>query len=157
MEFAQAWAADEALTDAMVHDWRVTLDALQSLDGLADVPVGYWGLSMGTLLGLPFVASDPRVRACVLGLAGITGPTGARLTADAASVTVPTLFLVQLDDELFSLDASVALFRAIASEEKRLFAAPGRHREVPKDAFWLSVDFLAARLELVGDGTRLVG
>lgn len=157
MEFAQAWAADEALTDAMVQDWRATLDALQSLDGLADVPVGYWGLSMGTLLGLPFVAADPRVRACVLGLAGITGPTAARLAADAARVTVPTLFVVQLDDELFSLDASIALFRAIASEEKRLFAAPGRHREVPKDAFWLTVDFLAARLELVGDGTRLVG
>jgi len=157
MEFAQAWAADPTLTDAMVDDWRTTLDALQGLDGLAGVPVGYWGLSMGTLLGLPFVAADPRVRACVLGLAGITGPTAARLEADAARVTVPTIFLVQLDDELFSLESSIALFRAIGSEEKRLFAAPGRHRDVPRDAFWLTVDFLAERLELVGGGTRLVG
>jgi pimeloyl-ACP methyl ester carboxylesterase len=157
MEFAQRWASDASLTDAMVDDWKVTLDALQGLDGMADVPVGYWGLSMGTLLGLPFVATDPRVRACVLGLAGLTGPTATRLEADAARVTVPTLFLVQLDDELFSLETSLALFRAIGSEEKRLFAAPGRHRDVPKDSFWLTVDFLASRLELVGRGAPLAG
>ena len=124
---------------------------------LRDVAVGFWGMSMGTLLGLPFVAADPRIRACVLGLAGSEGPTGLRLVDDAAHVEVPTLFLVQLDDELFSTAASLELFGAIASPAKRLFAAPGRHRDVPADAFWLSVDFLATHLELVGGGTQLVG
>ena len=32
---------------------------------------GYWGVSMGTLIGLPFVASEPRISAAVLGLAGL--------------------------------------------------------------------------------------
>jgi dienelactone hydrolase len=156
MQFAQAWAADDGLTDAMVADWRATLDVLQAEPELATVPVGYWGVSMGTLLGLPFVASDARVRACVLGLAGATGPTAHRLVDDAARVTVPTLFLLQLDDELFSTASSLELFGAIGSPDKRLYGAPGRHREVPADAFWHSVDFLAARLELVGP-TELVG
>jgi dienelactone hydrolase len=156
MEFAQAWAADDGLTDAMVDDWSTTLDALERDAGLGGVPVGYWGVSMGTLLGLPFVARDRRVRACVLGLAGITGPTAARLASDAPLVEVPTMFLLQLDDELFSTASSLELFRALGASPKRLFASPGRHRDVPPDAFWLSVDFLASHLELVGGGSQLV-
>lgn len=146
LEFAQAWSLDETLTDSMTDDWSRTLDELQALAGLDDVPVGYWGISMGTLLGLPFVAAEPRVDACVLGLAGITGPTAARLADDAPKVLAPTLFLLQLDDELFSTEASMALFSALGSAEKRLFAAPGRHRDVPADAFQLSIDFLATHL-----------
>jgi hypothetical protein len=156
MEFAQRWAGDEGLTDAMVGDWTATLDALEDEAGLGGLPVGYWGVSMGTLLGLPFVAQDARVRACVLGLAGLTGPTAHRLTVDAPRVVVPTMFLLQLDDELFSTASSLALFASLGSAEKRLFGSPGRHREVPEDAFWLSVDFLASHLELVGGGSPLV-
>ena len=156
MEFAQAWTGDEGLTDTMVADWRATLDELEAHADLGGVPVGYWGLSMGTLLGLPFVAAEPRIRACVLGLAGRTGPTARRLQEDAARIVVPTLFLVQLDDELFSTASSLDLFGDLASPHKRLFASPGRHRDVPADAFWLTVDFLATHLELVGGTTHLV-
>jgi hypothetical protein len=146
LEFAQAWSLDAALTDGMVSDWSTTLDELQSLDGLGSIPVGYWGISMGTLLGLPFVAGDARVEVCVLGLAGLTGPTAMRLTDDAPRVRIPTLFLLQLGDELFSTDSSLALFDALGSTDKRVFAAPGRHRDVPADAFQLSIDFLARHL-----------
>jgi alpha-beta hydrolase superfamily lysophospholipase len=146
LEFAQAWAADAGLTDRMVGDWTATLDELLATPGWADLPVGYWGISMGTLLGLPYVASDDRVDACVLGLAGATGPTAARLALDAPRIIVPTLFLMQLDDELFSTDTSIALFRAIGTQDKRLLAAPGRHRDVTAEAFQLSIDFLGARL-----------
>ena len=146
LEFAQAWSLDSTLTDGMLQDWSTTLDELQAFEGLGGLPVGYWGISMGTLLGLSFVADDDRVAVCVLGLAGLTGPTASRLAADAPRVTVPTLFLVQLGDELFGTDSSLALFDALGSTEKRLFAAPGRHRDVPADAFQLSMDFLAAHL-----------
>ena len=152
LEFAQAWSLDSTLTDGMLRDWTITLDALQALDELGDLPVGYWGISMGTLLGLPFVAADKRISVCVLGLAGLTGPTASRLAQDAPHVTVPTLFLVQLDDNLFSTDSSLALFAAIGSSEKRLFAAPGRHRDVPADAFQLSVDFLGMHLTSTPEG-----
>lgn len=157
MEFAQAWAADPSLTDRMVQDWKATLDALQTDPELASVPVGYWGVSMGTLLGLPFVAADTRVQACVFGLAGLAGPTAARLAADAPRISVPTMFLVQLEDELFTTESSLALFRTIGSAEKRLFASPGQHRDVPTDAFHLSIDFLAAHLEQLDVDEEIAG
>jgi hypothetical protein len=93
LDFAQQWSSNPALTDEMVDDWRVVLDtvlALEEFDG--DLPVGYWGLSMGTILGLPLVAAEARITACVLGLMGATGPTKDRIVADAARVSVPTLF-----------------------------------------------------------------
>lgn len=146
LEFAQAWSLDSTLTDGMVRDWSTTLDELQGLEGFGDLRVGYWGISMGTLLGLPFVAADARIETCVLGLAGLTGPTATRLLGDAPKVTIPTLFLVQLADELFSTESSLALFEAIGATEKRLIAAPGRHRDVPSDVFEHSVEFLGAHL-----------
>jgi len=157
MEFAQSWAGDPTLTDRMVGDWTATLSELEALDGLDGVPVGYWGVSMGTLLGLPFAAADDRVVSCVFGLAGLSGPTADRLAQDASRVTAPTLFLVQLDDELFTTQSSLALFEAIGSTHKRLYAAPGRHRDVPTDAFHLSIDFLTSHLEAVDGRDEIAG
>src|ERR1700733_8199094 len=51
-----------------VPEWRAVLDALQALDHVGAGPVGYWGVSLGSGLGVPFVAAEPRVRAAVLGL-----------------------------------------------------------------------------------------
>ena len=115
----------------MVADWHAAVDVLAADDVVGRVPVGYWGVSMGTLLGLPFVASDPRVRACVLGLAGRTGPTAERLAADAARVTVPTLFLVQLDDELFPV---ATVTRAVRRDRERAQAPLRLARAAPRRA-----------------------
>ena len=51
----EMWRDDPTMTDEMVADWRAVLDALQSPAVLGSVPVGWWGLSMGTILGLPVV------------------------------------------------------------------------------------------------------
>lgn len=143
LHFAQLWSSDDQMTDEMVADYVATLDVLQQLDGIGAGDVGWWGLSMGTILGLPFVAADPRVRVAVLGLMGIAGPTRERIEADAGAITCPVLFLVQWDDELFARNTALALFDAIGSKDKRLHAAPGSHGEVPEDAFGESVGFLA--------------
>lgn len=83
--------------------------------------MGYWGLSLGCGLGVPFVAAEPRVRAAVLGL------NGAETSAEAAArITVPVEFLVQWDDELVSRAASLALFDVFASAEKTLHANSGK-------------------------------
>ncbi|MFC0626802.1 dienelactone hydrolase family protein [Kribbella deserti] len=109
-----------------VVEWQAVLDAVQQLEHVGAGPVGYWGLSLGCGLGVPFVAADPRVRATVLGLCGdLASPE------DAARITVPVEFLVQWNDERVPRDQGLALFDALGSAEKALHANPGKHGEVP--------------------------
>ncbi len=114
------------LAGQSVPEWRAVLDAVQELDHVGAGPVGYWGMSMGCGLGVPFIAAEPRIRAAVLGL------NGAETSAEAAArITVPVEFLVQWDDERVPRAASLALFDVFASAEKTLHANPGKHAEVP--------------------------
>ena len=109
-----------------VPEWRAVLDALQEVDHVDAGRVGYWGVSLGCGLGVPFVAAEPRVRAAVLGLGGASASAEA-----AARITVPVEFLVQWDDERVPREHSLALFDAFASAEKTLHANPGKHGDVP--------------------------
>ncbi|MFD5427964.1 dienelactone hydrolase family protein [Streptomyces sp. NPDC127084] len=126
-ELAPLVAAFQSLVARQtVPEWRAVLDALQECEHVGRGPVGYWGVSLGCGLGVPFVAAEPRVRAAVLGLGG------ALASADAAArVTVPVEFLVQWDDERVPRDQCLALYDAFASTEKTLHANPGKHMEVP--------------------------
>ncbi|GGT46491.1 dienelactone hydrolase family protein [Streptomyces purpureus] len=126
-ELAPLIAGFQALVAGQtVPEWQAVLDAVQQLDQVGAGPVGYWGVSLGCGLGVPFVAAEPRVRAAVLGLGG------ALATAeDAARITVPVEFLVQWDDERVPREQSLALFDALASAEKTLHANPGKHGEIP--------------------------
>jgi len=150
LEFGQAWSSHPSMTDEMVSDWRRTLDSLQTLEDVGTAPVGWWGLSMGTILGLPVVAAEPRVEAAVFGLMGRVGPTCDRITEDALKVHCPVLYLVQWDDELFDRERAFELFDLIGSEDKRLHANPGGHGEVPRAEFEASERFLAERLGRAG-------
>jgi len=146
LDFAAAWSAHDGLIDDMVADWRSVLDAVQALPEVADGPCGYWGLSMGTIFGLPLTAAEPRVAVSVLGLMGISGPTKERFAADAAQVRCPVLFLMQWHDELFSREHAFALFDTLASTDRRLHAHPGLHAAVPAEEFEASARFLASYL-----------
>jgi dienelactone hydrolase len=119
-------AMHELLAGQAVADWQAVITALQQLPSVGTGPVGYWGLSMGAGLGLPLLAAEPRIRAAVLGLLGLTG-----LAGTAEKVTVPVLFLLQWDDDLVSRDQGLALFGALASADKTLHASPGGHGQVP--------------------------
>jgi len=145
-EFGQAWANDAALIDEAIADWTATLDALAGLPDVGAGPVGYWGLSMGTILGLPFVATEERVVAAVLGLMGRTGPTKQRHADDAAKLRVPVLFLLQWDDELFERARAFELFDDLGSQDKRLHAGPGKHSDVSAAEFEDTERFLAGHL-----------
>ena len=126
-ELAPLMASFQALVARQtVPEWRAVLDAVQELDHVGAGPVGYWGVSLGCGLGVPFVAAEPRVRAAVLGLGGVLASAEA-----AARVTVPVEFLVAWDDERVPRAHSLALFDAFASAEKTLHANPGKHGEIP--------------------------
>ncbi|MFF8772532.1 dienelactone hydrolase family protein [Kitasatospora sp. NPDC015120] len=109
-----------------VPEWRAVLDAVQRLGHVGAGPVGYWGVSLGCGLGVPFVAAEPRVRAAVLGLGGALASAG-----EAARITVPVRFLLQWDDERVPRATGLALFEAFGSAEKTLHANPGRHGDLP--------------------------
>src|SRR5262249_21924299 len=112
-------------------EWQSTLDGLLKLDVVApDVRIGYWGVSMGTLIGVPFVAAEPRISAAVFGLAGLA-PGDERIAQAAASIQIPVEFVFQWDDELATREAGLALFDTFASAEKTLHANPGGHIERP--------------------------
>jgi dienelactone hydrolase len=129
------------LASASVPEWRAVLDAVQELDDVGPGPVGYWGLSLGCGLGVPFIAAEPRVRAAVLGL------NGAETSAEAAArITVPLEFLVQWDDERVPRASSLALFDLFGSAEKTLHANPGKHAEVPPFELDSSVRFFTRHL-----------
>jgi dienelactone hydrolase len=139
----------EGTVEEMTADWQATLDIVQGFDDVgAAGPIGYWGLSMGTIYGAPFVATESRITAAVLGLMGITGPDHYRpvIATAASAIDIPVLFIMQLEDELFTRRECLALFDALATNDKRLHANAGLHPDVPMEELHNSVAFLAERL-----------
>ncbi|MFF7173009.1 dienelactone hydrolase family protein [Streptomyces pseudovenezuelae] len=125
----------------IVPEWQAVLDAVQKLSHVGTGPVGYWGVSLGCVIGVPLIAAEPRIGAAVLGL------SGAEVSAEtAARITVPVEFLVQWDDERVPRTQSLALFDAFASTEKTLHANPGGHGEVPGFETESTLGFFARHL-----------
>lgn len=149
--FLAEWSRP-ASTDEVVAEWHATLAALRALDEVGDGPLGYWGLSMGTIYGIPFVASEPRVQVAVFGLMGLLGPTKDRMTADAAAISCPTLFVQQWHDQLIPRQDALTLFDTLGPLDKRLHAHPGQHAAVPVEELLFSVDFLARHLAPADEG-----
>ena len=144
-DFITEWSR-EGSTDDAVADWRATIDAVRALPEVGDGALGYWGLSMGTIFGVPLVVAEPRIQVAVFGLMGLVGPTRFRMAADAPAVACPVLFIQQWDDALIPRDSIFELFDALGSLDKRLHASPGDHAEVPPEEFVFSARFLARHL-----------
>ncbi|MDP9235877.1 MAG: dienelactone hydrolase family protein [Chloroflexota bacterium] len=149
--YIELWKRPDTF-DRMNADWTATLDELLASDRFDQTRIGYWGLSMGTILGLPFVASEPRINAAVLGACGFSGPSAVRgrfaerHRRDAPNVTCPVLFMVQWADELFDREGALELFDTIGSHDKRMHVHPGQHGAFPQEAADATREFLAAQL-----------
>ena len=130
------------LAERAVPEWRATLDALQQLPEIgAGGPVGYLGLNMGTAIGVPLAAAEPRITAAVFGL---HWPDA--LAGTARQITIPVEFDLQWDDEHIDRAAGLALFDAFASKEKTLHANAGAHKELPRFESDCAVRFFARHL-----------
>ncbi|MEV6843475.1 alpha/beta hydrolase [Actinoplanes sp. NPDC051411] len=131
------------ITKRAVPEWQATIDALQGWPAIgAGAPVGYGGgVSMGTAIGIPLTAADPRIRAAIFGGGFFVYD---ELVEAARRITVPVQFLLPWDDEHVDRQSSLDLFDAFASAEKTLHASPGDHRRIR----WAGVDdgFLARHL-----------
>ena len=134
------------LAERAVPEWRATLDALQQLPEIgAGGPVGYLGLNMGTAIGVPLTAADPRITAAVFGL---HWPDA--LAEAARQITIPVEFDLQWDDQHIDRQAGLALFDAFASKEKTLHANAGAHKELPRFEADSAVRFFARHLARSG-------
>jgi dienelactone hydrolase len=129
------------VAELAIPEWQATIDALTALDWIGSGPIGYWGVSLGSAIGVPLVAAEPRITAAVLGLMGRE-----TLAEAAAKITVPVEFHLQWDDELVPRESGLALFDVIGSAEKTLHANPGRHAEGPRFEVDSSERFFARHL-----------
>ena len=82
---------------------------------------------MGTAIGVPLVAVEPRITAAVFGQ---HWPDA--LAETAKRITIPVEFDLQWDDEHIPREAGLALFGAFASAEKTLHANAGGHKALPR-------------------------
>jgi dienelactone hydrolase len=131
--------------DQVIAEMTACVDFLAGERVLDAGALGYLGLSMGTAMGIPFIAAEPRVRCAVLGL---MHSRSERVRADAARVSCPVLFLMQLEDERVPRAEGLELFDAIASADKRLHAHPGGHGAMPEEEMTAAEQFLATYLGL---------
>ncbi len=145
-----------------VPEWKAALDAAQSLDFVgAEGPVGYWGVSMGTAIGVPFVAAEPRIDAAIFGLAGLRAGAS-EMEAAAKAIRIPLLFVFQWEDAVAPRETGIALFNAFGSAEKTMHVNPGGHMDIPAfeaaewESFWVrhlgTADAPVRRREAVAAG-----
>ena len=131
--------------EAMAVDWQRTLDACGELPNVGHQRPAYLGFSMGTVLGVPTVAAEPRFRCAVFAIGGVI-QDGPNLLRQAASrIDRPVLLINQSDDQIFSREAAFRLYDAL-SGPKRIFFYPGGHADVPREAMERVREFLRAQL-----------
>ncbi|MDP1794906.1 MAG: hypothetical protein Q8K63_12305 [Acidimicrobiales bacterium] len=135
----------KARSQMAITEWQATIDAVEQLDNVGNGPTGYWGVSMGTLFGVPLLAAEPRITCAVLGLAGLNSG-GRRYAEMARSISIPLQFMLQSGDELFTREDGIALYDAFASEEKTLLVNPGAHAAIPPFMFGINEQFFLRHL-----------
>lgn len=114
-----------------VPEWQAALDVVLGTDIIEDhTPIAYWGVSMGSSIGIPLLAADGRFKCAVLGLAQLH-PDHAKLRIAAQQITIPLRFAFQWDDPIRERDYGLALFNAFGSQEKSMHVNPGGHTEIP--------------------------
>jgi len=136
-----------SLAERAVPEWQATLNALQELPEIGrEAPIGYGGgISLGTAIGIPLTAIEPRITAAIFGGGFFVSEP---LIEAARQITVPVQFLLPWDDEHVDRQSALALFDAFASKQKTLHANPGDHRTIR----WIGLDtaFLARHLGRTG-------
>jgi hypothetical protein len=88
------------------------------------------------------VALEPRIAAAVLGLNGAVP----LMLHYAPRVRCAVLYTMNLDDHFMTRESGLALFDALATDDKFLIAFPGDHGQNLEPAAGIWARFFAARL-----------
>jgi pimeloyl-ACP methyl ester carboxylesterase len=138
----RAELSKEGRSDAMSADWKVLIDVLTELPQVAAQKVGFEAVSMSALLGVTFVADDPRVHCAVFHVIGIrkgdqatvSGPElgGELFAARVARIgDRPVQLQACADDVLFSRAGSELFFDTLTGQDKEFLVLPGVHFDPP--------------------------
>ena len=135
--------------DNLFKDWELALNLAEAKLQFSIQEVAYFGLSMGTFFGIPYLANrclrGESTTAAVLGLmgpSGVVSPFQKRLLHDATYVDCPLLFLLQQQDEMFTRKSCLELFNSLSSPSKLLRENPGKHADVPISEFDHAFEFI---------------
>jgi dienelactone hydrolase len=132
---------------------QAVVDLRRALDALADHPeldlgrVGYAAFSLGAILGTPFCAEEPRIRAAALALGGGGfGPAAVDPLAHAPRITPrPVLFVGASRDEVMPRERAEALHEA-TSHPKEVVWYECSHSGLPGRALKAMWGFLERHL-----------
>ncbi len=140
--FFRLWRTEPAHVALHVARWKgLIAEMLQAFSPRRTV---WYGVSMGTAYGLPVLAGETRIERALLGMWGTetTFGDGSRATGDAAQITCKVLFQQKWDDALFTREGQLAVFDALATQDKRLYVYPGGHLPVQGEQMADVVRFL---------------
>lgn len=113
-------------------------------EAFGSMPLAYFGLSLGTQYGIPFLAQTTRIRSAVLGLFGSDEPPRTPvMNRYAPAVRCPVYFVQKLDDEIHPADSTAHLFETLGANTKVLDASSGAHAEVTMASVRNACAFLA--------------
>jgi hypothetical protein len=140
--FFALWRNEPAHVAVHVARWKGLIAEL--LQVLSPSRTLWYGVSMGTAYGLPVLAGETRIERALLGMWGTetTFGDGSRAAGDAAQITCKVLFQQKWDDALFTRQGQLAVFDALATQDKRLYAYPGGHLPVQGEQMADVVRFL---------------
>lgn len=110
--------------------------------------LGFAGFSLGSMIGLPAVASDGRFKAaafCLVGEGGLVGAATGNESAVPRLANVATRIVAKSHDELIGRDATEALYNALPGT-KDIVWLPGGHFEIGPDVIDSAGQWLKAQL-----------
>ncbi|MBV1879521.1 MAG: hypothetical protein KUG79_17905 [Pseudomonadales bacterium] len=132
----------------MIEDWHVAVACVQARKEVGQGKLAYFGLSMGSIYGIPFLGTRTDVIVAAIGLLGAAEnfPHSAAVIAAAKKISCPLVFFMQLEDELFEREHCLHLFDQLASVDKRLHANPGLHPEIPDEEIDYAFQFMRGHI-----------
>ncbi len=146
---AEAGAAMAAQFAGEVGDVIETLAERYPLDTSR---LGYYGYSLGAMLGVGAVAGVGRFRAAVFAAAGtgsLSGPAEGPESHLPGLADVAVLLIAKAQDEIVSKDATLALYAGLTGE-KDLLTLPGGHFSIGDDVVRAAEEWLSERLQADG-------
>ena len=137
-----------AMAGQFAGEVAAAIDALAERYPVDTSKLGYYGYSLGAMLGVPAVAGDGRFRAAVFAAAGtgsLSGPAEGEGSHLAGLVEVAVRVIAKERDEVVSPDATMELYAGLPGE-KDLVTLPGGHFAIGDEVVGAAEEWLVASL-----------